>query len=131
MKPLSAWLFIAATILFTVYGQIILKWQMSKVDTTLVSSGLYGKVVFFGGMLLKPWVISAYLAAFLASAAWMMAILRLPLSTAYPFMALNFVLVILAGYLWFGEQLRPGQMLGAALIVLGVALMGRGASEIT
>ena len=128
MKQLSAWLFIAATVFFTVYGQIILKWQMSKVDTSLVSSGFHDRAMFFAGMLLKPWVISAYLAAFLASATWMMAILRLPLSTAYPFMALNFVLVVAAGYVWFGEQLRTGQLVGAVLIVIGVALMGRGAN---
>jgi len=46
-------------------------------------------------LLLNPWIISGLAAALLASVTWMAAMTRLPLSHAYPFTTLAFVLVML------------------------------------
>jgi multidrug transporter EmrE-like cation transporter len=45
-----------------------------------------------------------------------------PLSVAYPFMALSFLLVPAAASVLFGESISAGQYAGMATIVAGVAL---------
>ncbi len=124
-RTLWPYAWVAATIAFTVYGQVVLKWQVAKHAALGVEAvGFADKLVNFLGLLLKPWVISAYMAAFMASLAWMMAIKHLAISTAYPFMAMNFVLVIFAGVWFFGEHVSALQIVGISLIILGVALIG-------
>ena len=43
--------------------------------------------------MLDPWIITAFIAAFLASVTWMLAMTRLQISHAYPMTALTFVVV--------------------------------------
>ena len=93
-----SYFFIAMTILLTVYGQLILKWQVG-VHGQLLSAPLQPLNIL--QLLLKPWVISAFVAAFGASLFWMAAISRLPLSKAYPYMALNFVFVLVLAAIIF------------------------------
>lgn len=119
-----AYLCIALTILFTVYGQLVLKWQ-----ATLVMAGSApgsGQLQYIFRMLTNMWVLSGLAAAFLASLCWMLAVSRLQLSKAYPFMALNFVLVGLAAVPLFGEFFTWPKAVGLALIVLGIVLSSQG-----
>jgi drug/metabolite transporter (DMT)-like permease len=67
-------------------------------------------------------VISALGAAVLAGACWMLAIARLDVGFAYPFMALSFVLVPIGSKLLFGETLPVVQIFALALIIAGVTL---------
>ena len=51
---------------------------------------------------------------------WVMALRELPLSRAYVFAALAFVLVPVGAWLVFGEKLTANYMIGVALIVTGI-----------
>jgi uncharacterized membrane protein len=73
-------------------------------------------------LLLDPFVLSGLAAAFLAACTWMLAVSRLELSKAYPFVAMSFVLVPLAAWLFLAEGLSVRVLVGAALIVLGIAV---------
>lgn len=117
-----AYIYIALTILFTVYGQLILKWQASL----LVVQHQNGTAQFVMKMLLNPWVISGLVSAFAASLCWMLAVARLDLSKAYPFMALNFVIVALVAAPLFGEAYTLPKFFGLALIVLGLVVSSQG-----
>jgi len=77
------YIYILLTIIFTVYGQLVVKWQVSLAGS-LPSSG-WEKVLFLGKLLINPWVISAMAAALLAGMAWMAAMTKLNFSYAYPF----------------------------------------------
>ena len=55
--------FIALTLLFTVYGQLVLKWQMGGAGT--LPPGGPDKLVFLLRQFLNPWVVSGFVAAFL------------------------------------------------------------------
>ncbi len=55
-----------------------------------------------------------------ATILWIWILSRVPLSRAYPYVALGVVLVPLASILVFGERIRPAFWLGAALIVAGI-----------
>ncbi len=82
--------------------------------------------MFLLRLLINPWVFSGFVAAFLASLAWMAAMTKFDISHAYPFMSLNFVLVILAGGLLFHEAITPYKLAGLALIVAGLIVGSRG-----
>lgn len=119
-----AYFFIALTILLTVYGQLILKWQVAQYPH-LVSAPF--SLINITTLLLKPWVISGFAAAFAASICWMAAISKLPLSKAYPFMSCNFVLVALFAAWLFREQLDTYKIAGTLIIIAGVVVVSRSA----
>ena len=111
------YLLILATIAFTVLGQLLLKWRMDQVGA--MPPGFYGSLRFLFGLLLDPMVVSSFVAAFLASLAWMAAMTRFELSYAYPFTSLNFVIVLVLSVWLLGETLTLNKMIGVALIVTG------------
>jgi multidrug transporter EmrE-like cation transporter len=114
--------FVALTVLFTVGGQFLIKWQVNKAG--VLPDGMHGKAMFLIDLLLKPWIVIGLGAAFVASLCWMMAMTKLPLSHAYPFTAFAFVLVVFGGAWIFSEPVNIAQALGVSLIVLGVILTG-------
>lgn len=118
------WLMVAATILLTTYGQLVLKWQVTTPAAPLFRFMEDWPAIIV--LLLRPWVISALGAAFLASLCWMAAMSRLELSKAYPFMALNFLLVGLLAIPLFGEALTRPKILGLFLVIVGLAVLSRG-----
>jgi multidrug transporter EmrE-like cation transporter len=124
MNSLASYSYIALTIFFTVYGQVALKMQVAQAGPLPEAST--DKLLFVLRLLLNPWVISAFGAAFLASVAWMGAMSKFQLSHAYPFMSLNFVIVLLLGAWLFDEPLSITRLLGIALICLGTIVAAQG-----
>lgn len=118
------YLYIALTIAFTVYSQLVLKWQIGGVGA-LPLGGLE-KVVFLVRLIGNPWIFSGFVSAFLAAIAWMAAMTKFDISHAYPFMSLNFVVVILAGGLLFNEAITLYKVAGLALIVAGIIVGSQG-----
>ena len=112
--------YILLTIAFTVYGQLVIKWQVSQAGAMPVDPS--GKIWFLAGLLLNPWVVSGFAAAFLASVAWMAALSKYPLSFAYPFMSLSFVGVMLLSSVIFMEKVSTAQWLGMGLLMLGLVV---------
>lgn len=119
-----AYFYIVLTVLFTVYGQLILKWQIS-IAGPLPASNLE-KLLFLFKLLLNPWVFSAFASAFLASLAWMATVSKLDLSHAYPFMSLNFVVVFLLSALLFHEPINIPKIVGISLIITGLIVSSQG-----
>jgi multidrug transporter EmrE-like cation transporter len=116
-------IWIGAAILLTVYGQLVVKWQVNV--TGVRPTGLSENLEFLFRMVTNPWVLSGFAAAFCASMAWMLAVSRLNLSYAYPFMSVMFPTILVASALLFNETIRPGNILGVGLIVLGIVVHTR------
>ncbi|MBN8506088.1 MAG: EamA family transporter [Burkholderiales bacterium] len=126
MKPAFDWLghaFIALTLFLTLYGQLVLKWQMGMAGP--LPPGGAEKLFFLLRQLLNPWILTGYLSALLASLAWMAAMTRFELGYAYPFMSLAFILVMAIGVLFLGENLNTGKVLGTLLVVAGLVIVAR------
>jgi multidrug transporter EmrE-like cation transporter len=115
-----AWIYVATTIILTVYGQMVVKWQvLRKGDLPRAFSG---KVHYFTHLVTNPWVLSGLLGAVIAALCWMAAMSRLELSQAYPFVGLSFVMVLVLSGIFFGEQITVLKVAGVALVVVGVTL---------
>jgi uncharacterized membrane protein len=124
MLRLVDYSYIFATIAFTVYGQLILKWRISGFGP--LPDAFVEKIRFLVFLLFDPLIFSGFAAAFLASLAWMGAMTKFELSHAYPFMSLNFVLVlVLSGWL-LNEPVSVPKVFGVALIVIGTLVCARG-----
>ncbi|WP_291991205.1 EamA family transporter [Candidatus Accumulibacter sp. ACC007] len=115
--------YIALTLLFTVYGQLVLKWQMGDVGPLPPGTG--GKLWFLLQQFLNPWIMTGFASAFLASLAWMAAMTRFDLNYAYPFMSLAFVIVMVFSALFLGEQVTLQRLLGTLMVVGGLIVMTR------
>jgi multidrug transporter EmrE-like cation transporter len=113
-----AWLCVAGTILLTVYGQLVVKWQVQRLGA--LPASLRGRAEFFVTLLTNPWVLSVLVAAFIAALSWMAAMTKLPLSRAYPFVGLSFVLVLVLSAVFFDEALTVAKVAGVGLIVAGL-----------
>jgi uncharacterized membrane protein len=117
-------LFVIATILLTVYGQVALKWRMNKVPELPAGAGPTLRRLIV--LLFDPIVASTFLAAFAAGLAWMAALTRFELSRIYPLTSLNFVFVLLVSALFLGESLDWSKILGICLIVIGTVFVSGG-----
>jgi drug/metabolite transporter (DMT)-like permease len=117
---MSAYVFVGVTVLFTVYGQLIIKWQTGKAGP--FPDQLSDRVSYLADFLINPWVISSLTAAVIAALAWIAALSHLDLSRAYPFVSASFVLVLILSALIFNETITASKALGAMLIVLGLVI---------
>lgn len=116
------YLYIACTILFTVYGQIILKWRI----------GYYGplpdlfneKLSFLFRLLADVYILSGFFAAFVASLFWMAVMTKTDLSFAYPIITAGLTLIttVMAVAL-LGETISVLRGLGILLILCGIIVM--------
>ena len=101
-------LLLGATLLLLSLGQILFKWTSVglslKDPRSLLSPGLIAGLVIYG----------------IATVMWIMVLKRMPLSLAFPFYGLTFLLVpVLAHYL-LGERIGYQTLLGGAIIMAGV-----------
>ncbi|HEY5590034.1 MAG TPA: EamA family transporter [Paludibacter sp.] len=114
------YLYIFGTILFTIYGQIILKWRLSKLAIELPDNmGIKDKVVALIQLIFDPFIFSGFVAAFVASLFWMAAMTKFEISQAYPFMSIAPAIVFLLGVWLLGETFSIGKVIGLVLIILG------------
>ena len=123
MNKLIDHIYIVSTLLFTVYSQVVMRWQVSRAGDLPVD--LMGKVHFIEQQFLNPWVLSSIIATFLSGLSWMMVMSRFEISYAYPWVSLNFVLMLLLGSIFFGESFTATKALGTLLIILGILVIVR------
>ena len=123
-NQLADYIYIFGTILFTIYGQLVLKWQVSQYGA--LPSGMTEKAWFIARLLLNPWIISGFASAFLASLCWMAAMTKFELSRAYPFTSLSFVLILFLSAILFRESVTVPKILGMIFIVIGIIIGSQG-----
>lgn len=124
MSMTTSYVMVLLTVLLTVYGQLVLKWRVLAAG--LPPADATGKARFYLVLLTNPWILSAFAAAFAAALCWMTAMMKLDINKAYPFMALNFVLVGFLAVPLFGESMTWPKIGGLALVVAGLLLTSQG-----
>jgi undecaprenyl phosphate-alpha-L-ara4N flippase subunit ArnE len=119
MRPAMNPLDVAMLLLFSLLlsgGQALFK----KVALDLPQSGFATTL----SALLLDWWFYAAVAIYAANTfLWVFILRRVPLSSAYPFVSLGFVVVPFAGWYFWNEQIRAGHVIGTALVLTGIAVM--------
>lgn len=124
MSKFYDYIYILLTIGLTVYGQLALKWRITSFGP--LPDNALQKIKYLISLLSDPVIFSGFVAAFLASLAWMAAMTKFDLSHAYPFMSLNFVVVLLLSGWLLSEPASIQKVLGIAFIVFGTVVAARG-----
>lgn len=102
-------------------GQILLKHAMAKHGLIEFSPiGLFR-------LLVEPRLILALTLYAGALLAWLHVLSKVPLSTAYPLLAITYAIVPVLSLIFFDEKIYQTQVIGICLILMGVALIGRAA----
>lgn len=115
--------YIALTLALTVYGQLVLRWQVGGAGP--MPEATSGKLLFLAQQFANPWILTGFASAFLASLAWMAAMTRFELGYAYPFMSLAFVIVMIFGVMFLGEPLNIAKVMGTLLVMAGLVVIAR------
>lgn len=111
-------IYIFCTVLFTVYGLLVLKWRI--VQYGLLPLGFQARLLFLLQLFLDPYVFSGLVGGLIASMCWMAAMTKADLSRAYPFTSLSYVLVMLLSGILLHEPITMPKILGAGFIVVGI-----------
>lgn len=124
MKLIPTIVFVAAYALFGVTGTVLLKRGMTEIGPFVAASSHLPSLLpqaIMNISLLTGTLF--YLAAFVF---WLLMLLRLPLSVAYPLVSINFALVTLSARLILNESVSLVRWLGVVTILLGIYLVSRG-----
>jgi len=116
--------YILATVVCTVYSQLVLRWQVGAAGELPLDGP--GKFRFVLTLLVNPWVLSGIVATFFAGVSWMLAMTRFEISYAYPFISLNYIVILAAGILLFNESLSQQKIMGTVIVIIGIALISKG-----
>ena len=116
---MNPYFYIFFTLLFTVYGQLILKWRLSNLKLILPEL-VTDKLIYLIKLVLDPFIFSGFIAAFIASLFWMAAMTKFEITYAYPFMSLAPALVFLLGVFVLNESFTLGKVIGLIIIMLGI-----------
>lgn len=105
--------------LLVTYSQLVVKWRAAaQEDMSDVS--IIAQLIKFCS---DPIILSSYLAALLASFAWLFVITKLQLTIAFPvYIGVTFLMVMFGGWCFLAEDLSPTKIIAAALILSGIVL---------
>jgi hypothetical protein len=93
---------IVATVILTVYGQLIIKWRINNLGP--VPYLLMPKMISLISNIFDVYIFSGLLSAFIALILWMAALTKFELNYAYPFMSFSFIIVSIESKYILGEQ---------------------------
>ena len=126
-KTILPYVLLTATIVLSVYSQLMIKWRMSSRFCDIhLPEGLWDKFLLLLIIIFDPGVFSGLVATFLSGLFWMATMSKLDISFAYPFTSLGFVLVLLFSAFLFGESMNMYKIVGVLFIMLGVTIASRG-----
>ncbi len=115
---------IFVSVSLAVVGQLLLKMGMLRVGK--FSFNISTLVHQYARILLNPFVIAGLFGFFVSMLIWLYVLSRMELSFVYPFVALNYVLILFGSYFLFKETITPLKIVGVAVIIIGVYLVARG-----
>jgi multidrug transporter EmrE-like cation transporter len=100
-------------------GQVILKHGMQVASSRAAQSG--------GSLALRaatsPWVLLGLVVFGISAVAWLAALSRVPLSVAYPFNALGYLVILTASIVILHERANVLTWVGTVLVVSGLLIV--------
>ena len=114
-------LLILSSVFLNSVAQILIRRGMLAVGSVGASNLLQSIVPMLANVYLWAAMLSYGISIFI----WMAALSRVEVSFALPFQSVGFILVALAGYFIFGENINLMRILGILVICVGIFLISR------
>lgn len=121
MRP-ALLLLILSSVAMSAFAQLLLKMGVSSVR---LGAGPGSPVASPVAMVTSPLVMAGLALYGFGAVVWLYVLARLPLSAAYPFVGLGFVITMALGVLALGESLNPVRVAGTLLIAAGCVCVSR------
>ncbi len=115
--------YILISVLGGALGQILLKKGMGSMGPLTLSLGKLGELLWRIGT--NPYVIAGLAIYVTGTVFWLVALSRVDLSYAYPFASLSYVVMLVAAWLLFKEDLSLLRLAGTVVVCVGVILISR------
>ncbi|TAH50715.1 MAG: hypothetical protein EYC68_12825 [Chloroflexota bacterium] len=115
------WLLIPA-ILFSTTGELFFKIGMNRIGGFEFSGNAVRGVL--PRIVRNPFIWVGFTGFGLGALFWLAVLSRVPLSIAYPTLALSYFVVVIEARLFLHERVTWKRMLGVTIIVLGVVIVG-------
>jgi drug/metabolite transporter (DMT)-like permease len=116
------WWLILLSVICGVAGQTVIKIGVSQPGASEAAAGFLPLVVM---IVRSPLVLLGLVLYGLGALAWIAVLARVDLSVAYPFLALNFILVTFSSQFLLGESVPGLRWLGVLIICSGIFLVAR------
>jgi drug/metabolite transporter (DMT)-like permease len=114
---------ILASVSLSALAQLALKVGATRAK----QAGQAGIGAEVAGLTQSPMVLTGLGLYGLGALLWLFVLARAPLSLAYPFVGLGFILTMLAGVFYLGEHVSASRVAGTLFIALGCVLVARSA----
>jgi drug/metabolite transporter (DMT)-like permease len=116
-------IYILISVLGGAIGQVMLKKGMSLMGPVTLRADQLGSV--FLHLVLNPFVVLGLLIYGGSTVFWLAALSRVDLSYAYPFASLSYILMLVASWQIFNENISILRLFGCIVVGLGVFLISR------
>lgn len=100
-------------------GELLLKHGMSEIGVFTFELPVLIRIF------LTPQILLGFTLVFGGAIFWLAVISRVDLSFAYPMLALGYVIVVFASWLFFQEPINATKLVGVAVICSGVLILAR------
>lgn len=111
--------FLLFAIVLAATGQLMLKHGMQLATDRAHSSG--GSLVVAAAT--SPLVIGGLGVFFVSAMAWLATLSRVPLSVAYPFNALSYLIILTASAVLLHEKTTPLTWIGSLVVITGLLIV--------
>ena len=119
----QSWWLILTSVASGVAGQTLLKLGLTRAGGDSASDTLFSLIAL---ILRSPMVLAGLALYGVGAVAWIAVLRRMDLGYAYPFLALNFILIALVSQWALGEPVPAVRWVGIAAICIGILLIANG-----
>ena len=118
----NALLLLIPAILFSTTGELLFKIGMNRVGSFAFSPDSLRTVL--PQILLNPFIWIGFIGFGMGAVFWLAVLSRVPLSIAYPILALSYFVVVIEAWLFLHERVTWKRLVGVGIIVAGVVVVG-------
>jgi multidrug transporter EmrE-like cation transporter len=113
-------LLVLISVLLSASSQVILKLGMIRPSMQLALASNGGPLLVAHAILTSPLILCGMGFFGLSAVVWLFVLAKVPLSSAYPFVALGIAITVIAGRVIFAEGISLMKFVGVALVIAGV-----------
>ncbi len=118
----NALLLLLPAILFSTTGELLFKIGMNRIGGFEFSPASIRAVL--PRILLNPFIWIGFIGFGMGAVFWLAVLSRVPLSIAYPILALSYFVVVVEAWLFLHERVTWKRLVGVGIIVAGVVVVG-------
>jgi drug/metabolite transporter (DMT)-like permease len=112
--------FIVTAVLLSVAGQLLVKKGINLMPGLDFSKGVIG---VYARILFSPYVLAGTLMYCFSVVFWLYSLTKVELSYAAPFLALTYIFIVLASWLFLGESVSAMRWIGVVVVSVGVLIV--------